>query len=351
MLLGDTCFAFSFEDTEFKGDLRVRYQYDHKSLADSSAQRHRGRMRLRFGFETKVNDKVNFGFRIASGQFDNRSTNQTYTDFFTTKNLRIDMAYGAFKPAEEFDIILGKFRKAFLVVDDLIWDGDINFEGASVLWESSGPGKLGGLANGGFFFMNEDKSSSKDQYMFYVQPGASFNGGQSFAGKLGLAYYHFENVKGSVPNDDISAGTNTRVDGRLKYNYSSISPNLVLVYSVGEADATSYKLTFVGDYVYSFDSRDSGYLVGMRFGHPKVKNQASWVLYYNYRRLERDAFMDVFPDSDFYFGATNVMGHELILQYAVLKNVIIGMDYYRAKKIEGDEDPVHTLQLDCVFNL
>jgi hypothetical protein len=35
----------------------------------------------------------------------------------------------------------------------------------------------------------------------------------------------------------------------------------------------------------------------------------------------------------------------------VLKNVIIGMDYYRAKKIEGDEDPVHTLQLDCVFNL
>jgi hypothetical protein len=59
--------------------------------------------------------------------------------------------------------------------------------------------------------------------------------------------------------------------------------------------------------------------------------------------------MDVFPDSDFYGGSTGVRGHEFIFQYAVAKSIVLGLDYYRAEKIEDDKDPLDTLQLDCVF--
>jgi hypothetical protein len=245
--------------------------------------------------------------------------------------------------------MMGKYSKAFLIVDDLIWDGDINFEGASVQWERISGGGMGGLANAGFFLLSEDKSSSRDQHMFYVQPGFSFAPGSSLSGRVGVAYYDFEHVRGSVPVEDLSAGTNTLVDGKLKYGYDSLNPNFVLVYATGPAGSPAYRVTLLGDYIYNLDAKDSGFLVGFRVGNPAVKKKASWILYYNYRRLERDAFMDVFPDSDFYGGATNVRGHEFIFQYAVVKGVIMGLDYYRAERIEGDRDPLNTLQFDCVF--
>ena len=349
LLIAESCFAFSLEDSKFKGDLRLRYQYDHKSMADSSAQRHRARGRIRFGFETMVNDRVNIGVRLASGQTDNRSTNQTFSNFFTTKDLRLDQAYAAWRPSDEVKLLLGKYAKAFLILDDLIWDGDINFEGVSALWERTPVSGLGGRANAGFFLLSEDKSSSRDQHMFYLQPGLSFTSGSKLSCKIGIGYYDFQNVKGSVPDADLSAGTNTLADGRLKHDYDSLNPNFLLVYSTGNSGGTTYELTVLGDYIYNLDAEDSGFLIGFRVGNPRVKTRASWVAYYNYRRLERDAFMDVFPDSDFYGGATNVKGHEFIFQYAMVKGIVMGLDYYRAEQIEGDRNPLETPQLDCVF--
>jgi hypothetical protein len=344
-LAGESCFAYSLENTEFKGDLRLRYQYDHKTAAGSSTQRHRGRMRLRFGLETALNDRVVIGLRLATGQADNRSTNQTLGGFFVTKDIRLDMGYAAWEPTEELGFRFGKYNDAFLTAGDLIWDSDINFEGASVLWAQAPAAGLSGLINAGFFILNEDKSGSRDAHMFYIQPGLGFTRGVMLKGRIGIAYYDFEHVKGSVPDEDLSAGTNTRQEGRLKYGYDSLNPNFYLTYAAGAVHA----LTLLGDYIYNFDSEDSGFLVGVRMGYPGVGNKGSWNTCYNFRRLGRDAFMDVFPDSDFYGGATGVAGHEFIFQYAAENGIIVGLDYYRAERIEGEKAPLFTVQLDCVF--
>lgn len=349
VFLASSCFAFSLEDTKFKGDLRLRYQYDHVELADSSAQRHRARGRLRFGFETKVHQQVSIGLRLASGQTDNRSTNQTYANFFTTTEVRLDRAYATWAASDALEFLFGKYSKAFLIGDDLIWDSDINFEGASALWEREPRRFLGGIANVGFFLLDEDKTGSRDRYMFYFQPGLSFSNSGSFSGTLGIAYYGFEHVKGMEPDDDLSAGSNTRIDGRLVYDYDSWNPSLVMTYATGGSNAPGLMITLLGDYIYNLDSEDSGFLVGVKAGHPSAGQKASWRMYYNFRRLERDAFLDMFPDSDFYGGATNVRGHEFLFQYAVAENVIMGLDYYLAEKIEGDKDPLNTFQFDCEF--
>ena len=348
-LFANTCLALSLEDARFKGDLRLRYQYDYKSTPASSTQRHRGRGRLRFGFETDLRGNVTIGVRLATGQTDNRSTNQTFGDFFVTKDLRLDMAYAAWNAGGGVSFHFGKYRNALVISDDLIWDGDINFEGASVLWEGPPVRGLAGLANAGFLLLKEEKSSSRDQYVFYIQPGVSFVYHDDLTGKLGLAYYGFENVKGSVPDGDLSSGSNTLADGRLEYDYDTLNPTVVLAYTVDSGDGPDYTVIILGDYVYNFDSRDAGFLAGAKFGHAKVKERASWIAYYNYRNLERDAFLDVFPDSDFYGGATGVRGHEFVFQFAVAENIILGLDYYRAEKTEGDENPLDVFQLDCVF--
>ncbi len=349
VFIGRPCRAFSPEDTHFKGDLRLRYQYDRRETAGSPAQRHRARIRLRFGFETGLRDNLSVGVGLASGQADNRSTNQTLTGFFTTKELRLDKAFAVWEPAGDFTLLLGKYDGAFLIVDDLIWDGDITFEGVSGLWERLPGRSFGGMVNAGFFLLSEDKGGPDDPHVFYVQPGLIFDVGDGLSARASVVYYDFEHVKGSVPDEDLSAGSNTLVDGRLKYDYDGLNPSFRVSYKTSGSAGRAYAVTLLGDYIYNLDAKDSGFLVGVRAGHASLKDVESWVAYYNYRRLETDAFMDVFPDSDFYGGATNVQGHEFAFQYAVAEGIILGLDYYRAERIEGDNLPANTLQVDCVF--
>ncbi len=42
-------------------------------------------------------------------------------------------------------------------------------------------------------------------------------------------------------------------------------------------------------------------------------------------------------------------GHEIIAQYGIVKNVYAGLDYYNARRIEGEREPQNLLQVDCGF--
>ena len=63
------------------------------------------------------------------------------------------------------------------------------------------------------------------------------------------------------------------------------------------------------------------------------------------RHLKKDAWIDIFPDSDAYSGHTDVKGHELAFTYGVGKNVTLGIDYYYMERIKGTGRR-HLLQVD-----
>ena len=78
--------------TKVKGDLRFRYE-DKDLETGEKTETKRGRIRLRLGAETEVNDKVTAGLGFASGTsgWDSaRSTNQTLGDNFGSKEIVID---------------------------------------------------------------------------------------------------------------------------------------------------------------------------------------------------------------------------------------------------------------------
>ncbi len=83
--------------------------------------------------------------------------------------------------------------------------------------------------------------------------------------------------------------------------------------------------------------------------HKKVKKKGGWLFKYMFRRLERDAWLDVFPDSDSFGGKTDVQGHELVLEYGLTDGVVLGLDYYRMKRISHDDDQ-NVLQIDLNFD-
>jgi hypothetical protein len=106
----------------------------------------------------------------------------------------------------------------------------------------------------------------------------------------------------------------------------------------------------IGEYVYNSDPNEDhdGFLAGIKFGHKRIREPGSWQVLYLYRHLERDAWLDTFPDSDFLNGETNAKGHEIIVTYGILKYVEVGIDYYRAEQIRGSREQ-DVFQFDVVI--
>jgi hypothetical protein len=147
-----------------------------------------------------------------------------------------------------------------------------------------------------------------------------------------------------------SAGTNsTDANGDLLYNYSSIAFDAEVGFKF-----KSYieKVALFGEFVKSDADNDNvGWLVGFKFGR-SIKKFGDWEFKFNYRSLEKDAWLDFLPDSDFYDGDTNVAGWETELKFGLAKHVYLALDYYNTHLINhpsGGDEPQNLFQFDVNF--
>lgn len=332
------------EKMDLKGDLRLRYEYIDR---DFSAKRDRGRFRWRLGVETEVADKVDVGFGLASGGDDPRSTNQSLGDTFSSKNIVIDYGYAQYTPFKWLSLLGGKVKNPLYRPGDLLWDSDIRPEGAAVKFNWQAGPNLDLFLTPGFFVLDEIGSSTKDPIMYAFQPGLKWKIAKNIGFQIAGAAYGFRNVKGN--RLDHSANTNTLDGGVLNFDYDSVALGSELGFH--RLGIIPY-LGFFGEFIKNPDpdTDNEGFLAGFMFGYEKVKKFGQWRFKYNYRHLEKDAWLDVFPDSDFFDGTTNAEGHEGIFDFGLAKNVKFTVDYYNAEEIRGTPaESYDRLQLDLNF--
>ncbi|MFA5059361.1 MAG: putative porin [Candidatus Omnitrophota bacterium] len=348
------------KDMKLKGDLRVRYQNERR---DSTQSRNRGRIRMRLGLETKANDKVQLGVGIATGSGDPRSTNETSENSFEKMDLRLDYAYAKYMPTTWASITGGKMLSPFWTPKDLLVDSDISYDGGSVNLTSKKflNDQVDFFLNTGFFIMDEGNGASTlttenfDPYLYVIQPGLNIKPTANTKLKLAATYFGIDNIRGQR-RLQYSASTNTTractdasgaaqscyahdfepVSGGMEFTIDSPFGNNGFFNDIGFD-----QIAFLGEYVKNVadmvDEHNDGYLLGARIGAKKVSGPRQWQLGYNFRRLERNAFLDNLPDSDFYGGGTHVQGHEVEFAYGLSKNVSLNLDYYRAAPIGGEE--------------
>jgi hypothetical protein len=341
------------KNVKFRGDLRLRYQWEDKE-DDNKDDRHRGRFRLRLGAETNIVKEVKVGFGIASGSGDPRSTNITFGNSSEKKTVVIDYAFAQYTPVNWFSLIAGKIHNPIYRPSDLLWDSDITPEGIAAKFQYPILPKIDVFFNTGIFILDErdTTTSSKDPYMVVLQPGMNWKITEDINFQLAFAYYFFGGVKGNTL--DYSSNSNTLLSGptRLKYKYNAPVVSAEFGYK------NPFGLSFIpyfglfGEYVYNPDpSKDNeGFIAGLRVGHRDLKKFADWSFEYSYRQLKKDAWLGIFPDSDFYGGATNVKGHEVIFNFALWKNIWLALDYYNSRKILGTpKQTENLLQVDFNF--
>jgi len=347
----------------FKGDLRLRYQSEEKDTTvgamTTTAKRERSRMRFRLGSEAKVTKgfKVNFG--LASGGTDPRSTNQTYQDNFSTKGINLDYAYGTYSINNNIDILGGKIKlkKTLWLVSDLLWDGDINPEGFFVKGNLPIDSYTEVFLNTGYFTIDE-VSKGAEPSMFIIQPGFKWDVSDSVTLKTTANYYAFNSIEGLAYSNIVDGGgtnTTSTSPSSFKYDYDSLGFTAELGMNLqqdAEVDEIINYVSLFGDYIKNGDpdQNNVGYLAGVKFGDKKVKKPKTWQAKVLYRKLEKDAWVDFLPDSDFLGGITDAKGYEFVLKYALAKNVILGFDYYKTETdIATTKKEQDLLQVDLLF--
>jgi hypothetical protein len=201
---------------------------------------------------------------------------------------------------------------------------------------------VNGFFNTGVFIVSAWSGDVANPVMYVVQPGAEVKD-KDFSLKAAVTYYGFQNEKGKTLT--WSSGSNTLSGGGLKYHYSSVGLNGELGFATPlkplGVDFIHYAGLF-GEYIYNPDppQDNQGFLVGFKIGDKGVSEKSQWQLAYMYKYLQRDAFLDAFPDSDFYKGQTNVRGHVVSLQYAVFKHVILAITNFYADPIKNLQTPI-----------
>ncbi|MBU1045391.1 MAG: putative porin [Candidatus Omnitrophica bacterium] len=335
------------QDIKLKGDLRFRYQREEKDTTTAglttNTKRERARFRLRLGLEAKVAQGWTVKTGLASGSTDSRSTNQTYQDNFSSKPIQLDYAYAIYDPEENIKVLAGKIenKKTLWMASNLLWDSDINPEGL-VAQIQCNENKF--WLNTGYFILDEI-SAGADPTMFFLQPGFMLSD-NDISVKGSFNCYAVNSVQGLEYTNIVSGSNSNTLTGSpasFAYDYDCWGIST----EIGKQNFISNRLDYGAvffDYINNPDpsSENEGYLIGIKFGVPKVDNPGDWQAVINYRKLAKDAWLDFLPNSTFLAGQTDARGYEYILQYAVAKNVSMAISYYNAETIKAltkeDED-------------
>ena len=337
------------------GDVRVRAE---SFFLKDTPTRVRERFRLRLGGKVKVNDETELGFRIASGpDGDPISNNITFDDEFTFKEFDITNAYLKLAPAGSlgfdrpyFTLMGGKFDMPFYQSTRMQFDGDLTpegfFENLQLVQASDGVLRGLGLNFGQWVF--EESSSRTEGAIFAFQGLTSLNLASGVFANFGVAdyLYHHEgraarafnsNTALSISNNVIFKDGSVRGGRRLSalpvdeetgdpiqivgytsdFNVLQVNGDVVVATGMPAWPAKVF-----GDYVVNTeaDDDDTGFQFGAGIGNSKDPGDFNFT--YAYQKLETDAVLSMFSDSDFgRDGGTNTEGHILQITYVFLKNI------------------------------
>jgi len=334
---------------QFTGDLRLRGEYfnfedDIKfNAAGKSVQsdRLRFRYRFRFGAEAQYQNWATVNFRLASGDGDPVSVNQSLTDTFRKKPVMIDVASVTITPPgmDWLKVIGGKmdlptWQPKFN--SPMVYDTDVTPEGVAeqLQWTFGEAKKFKLFAQAGQYAVKEVSADANDAYMFDQGAGFEWKVGDAKTPAFKLTgmggYYFTDNIgllkSGDSPNKGnaligTSNTTNNLADFGVFYARAEAAwrvcdkpflgtPAVFTVsgeYNVNVADGFD-KLTKASAGVHSNDlHQTTGWTGQIAFGETRKKGQ--WQVAYQYKHQQADSTWDAITDSDWGNGGTDRKGH------------------------------------------
>jgi hypothetical protein len=345
------------QNTKFSGDVRLRYET--RNFTTYENQRSRARMRLRYGFETKVNDQIMAGARLATGSTPARSSReQDMNDSFNMKSVYLDLMYMTYAPNKNLKLYGGKFSAPWYNVSTLTFDTTNNPEGVAATYKTTIK-PVDVFATAAVLPLDIDTNINPVLYLGQLG-GATKIFDRTLT--AAVAYYFFNDISGSpystlAPNA-LTYTTNTTstglaTTGTYSYNYRLIALDAQYPILDIKFQKKTLPLGLYGAFVKNLAGnvkRDTGWLLGFSLG--ATKNVGDWKFTYDYRQEEADATLDFLNEGTLHGGGTNVLGNIYTLTYQALKNTELAFSYFAGRLLSGAENPAgierERLQLQCL---
>jgi hypothetical protein len=362
------------------GDVRFRYEYRGADNAPGSGAsgdtyyRERFRYAVRLGLRGDLFDDFYYGLRVETSS-NPRSPWVTFGDDSnptpSAKNsdtIGIGQVYLGWRASDWLELTVGKMPMP-LYVTPMIWDSDINPEGAAEKFKYS-VGDVDLFATFGQFMYqdsNPDNSiPSADTFLLAWQLGATVKLAKDATFKIAPVLY---NYTGHGQNNGLNQpfsgqglnGLNPNITG---YNQNGINDLLVLEtpaefnFKLGE-----HKARIFGDFAYNFsgDSRaraavgatdpdgnlpvavtgqNKAYQVGVGYGnlglvYGQTSKRNTWEARVYWQHVEQYAADVNLLDSDFFEGRGNLQGVYAAFAYSITDCIIGTVRYGYAQSINN----------------
>jgi Putative porin len=360
-------------DWNWKGDVRERFESQHTSpTATSNAETNgssRVRTRVRLGVYSWINEELSAGIQLATGDDSAKETisrNQTFTGTFQPKNIYLNEAFIDYHPTAldgQVNLILGKrdVSNSIIRVDNLVYDSDLTFEGATVQYgkDADGKEKDGLIAIAGYYFLNENNSNTQSSPYLYLAQGA-YKGEINDISYLFGAGYNLYKSLGNLSIVDMNA--NSALSTSVPTNWAHSGYNIAEIFGkVGGQLTDTLPWKVYGQFAFNTashadhsaidDSKRNAWLGGVTIGDAKQVGQ--WALDGKYVKIERDALFPLFTDSDRKpVDLVNIKGFELAGTYHLVQNFTVGARYYQYNNLDASattyNPTLHQLQLDAL---
>ena len=371
------------------------------AFLNTSEDKNRWRERVRLGLAAKIADRWTVDARISTGNPANPvSNNQTLGSSGQRFSIQLDRAYLQYDAPSErglpwLTFAAGRISNPW-VSTDLLWDEDLNFDGAALtLRHSIGSGALDDIQDHaryffgtvGLFPIQQVDFSNADKWLAGGQLGVAWEFENQTKFQLGTAFYDYIHVNGrrnalgsnltnstkpdflqkgnllfNIANDpNLDGGVNDQIfalasDYRLldvttSVDFAALAPYHVIltadvVKNFGFDAAEIQRRTGGTTYLYPIKDRTLGWQVELTTGWPQITKWGDWQISGGYRVLQRDAVLDAFTESDFHLGGTDAKGYRLSAKYGLTKNVWLRGNWMSATEIDGPPLSIDVFQVD-----
>lgn len=348
-----------------KGDVRLRYETVDDDSRHTEAGEHytrdRARIRARLSGEAKI-EELKVGLGLSTGGEDPVSGNVTLGEGFSKEDFRLDLAYmeyGFFKDSPyELKLLGGKMKNPLITVsDDLIWDSDLNPEGiaANATYEND---LVTVYVNGEGLWIDE-RETQNNAYGLAGQAAVKFKLMSDVGLTIGGTICAFQNIKGYDVidwEDKNKSYGNSTIPGSVSGSTTNkaFAEDFTPIVGFAKCDLPLRIPVSVSAQVLTnpeADDDNMGYSAGIALG--KAKKPNSFEVGYSWARLEKDATLGMFTDSDRWGGGTDGEDHKFYGKYQIAKNLQAGATFHLGeKKISGSDGGTdyNRLQLDISAN-
>lgn len=365
----------------WNGDVRVRYENFYQNFAGCTncADRHRERIRLRFGFDSKLGEDFTAGIYMASGVLnDPTSTNETLTNVFEKKTIGFDRGFITYAPHEHkwLQLTGGKFAYTWNRTS-VTFDPDLNPEGFSekLTFDIKNP-FLRNVTLTGYQLLFNEVSKGPDSYAAGGQIASTWkfgrwtatpsysllnwhkadailnepfavtqnlNGQTVTIGALGSTPFINNTTGVFAPNGNTnlvvpvlnSAGNPVVVNGVTQLAYASrfLYSDFILNNTIATPIAklpVNLLLEFE-DNLNAVDNRSHAYLGDISLG--QTRNRGDYQFGYAWVRQERDSVISSFNESD-QRAPTNILQHRFYVLYKIRNNTTLSYTQWIGHKLD-----------------